>query len=107
VVQKIPGRAGKLLDRLNPDSVWDFRAACFSPGRGFVATGSIDGLMQVWEIASGREIGRCREPWGSRVERLAFSPDGNVLGSAHANGSCILWPVGAMRLPRRQGSSHR
>jgi WD40 repeat protein len=67
-------------------------AAAVSPDGRMVATGGRDGVVRLWEIASGKER---RAMYGdtASVGAAAFSADGAVLATGSNNGFIRLWDV--------------
>ena len=65
-------------------------AVAFSPDSKYLVTGSYDGAARVWEIASSRIIA-IKDHEGS-VNRVAFSPDGQNIGSS-SNGVIFVWDI--------------
>jgi WD40 repeat protein len=67
-------------------------AAAVSPDGRMVATGGRDGVVRLWEIASGKER---RAMYGdtASVRAAAFSADGAVLATGSNNGFIRLWDV--------------
>lgn len=65
------------------------------PGGQRIITGSDDGLIRVWDLESGAEIG---DSWkvGSypiSVESIALSPNGITLASGYRDGTMRLWDI--------------
>lgn len=74
--------------RAHTDMVWNLK---FSPDGHLLATGSWDGTVKLWEIASGTLLW-----WGrhtSYVNSLAFSPDGRWLASAGNDSVVRVWDL--------------
>lgn len=74
------------------DEIWAIRFA--SNGRDLVV-GRNDGSIWLWDLASGRERHRYTTQAGA-VTKLALSPDGRMIASAHGdggNGTVLLWPL--------------
>ena len=64
-------------------------AASFSPDGRLLATGSHDGMVAVWAIATAKEIMRF-SGHGNQVYAVQFSPDGRYLATAGmAGGICL------------------
>jgi WD40 repeat protein len=86
-------------------------AVAFAPDSRTLAAGSGDGLVTLWDPATGRECGRLREPEGHPVADLAFSPDGKRLALLSASGDLTLWDLASPDRPvwseNRHGDSRR
>jgi WD40 repeat protein len=71
----VPGRSGASA-RLR------FQNVAYSPDRKMALTGTGNGLAQQWETATGRPIGTPLRHPHPNVRVVAFSPDGNQVGTA-------------------------
>jgi RNA polymerase sigma factor (sigma-70 family) len=78
--------------------VWtkdEFTSVKFSPDGRLLATGSRDGSVQLWEVASAKELRRLEA--GASVYSVAFSPDGKLLatggGERDKSGVGKLWDL--------------
>ncbi len=83
-------RAGSHEERLilNP-GVWTPGLA-FSPDSRTLACGGRDGVVQLWDVASG-DILFSMPAHKKGVNSVAFSPDGRMLASAGNDGMVRLW----------------
>jgi WD40 repeat protein len=69
-------RAGEALSG-HTDDVFTL---AFSPDGQTLASGSWDGTIRLWDVATGRAIGQGMVA-GTTVNSIAFSPDGQTLAS--------------------------
>jgi WD40 repeat protein len=85
---RITGDRGRPI----PHWVWEYLCASFSPDGRYVVTGSSDNSARVWEVATGRLIGKplLHDNW---VRTVAFAPDNqHVLTGSHDN-TAQLWDI--------------
>ncbi len=67
----------------------------FSPDGRYVATGSFDNTIKLWETATGKEVKTYGGAQGHQkmVLSVAFSPDGQLLASGGADNTLKVWDV--------------
>jgi len=66
----------------------------FSPDGRYIATGSYDTTVRLWESKTGKEILTLKGHVGP-ISSLAFSPDGSRIAAAASSGAvCLLNPHG-------------
>ncbi len=70
-------------------------AIALAPDGKHLASGGRDGIVRVWDVATGRS----RQLWQHRffVEDVAFSPDGAWLGSASSDSTVRVWDTSSWR----------
>jgi WD40 repeat protein/transcriptional regulator with XRE-family HTH domain len=80
---------GKLLHRAWQAHTNTTLALAFSPNEHTLASGSEDGSVKLWNVASSALLW---SGWHTKVTLcLAFSPDGSLLASGSQDGSVRLW----------------
>jgi hypothetical protein len=73
----------------------------FSPDGRSLATGGDKGLVQVWEVATGKERTRFTGHQGE-IQALVYSPDGKRLISGAADTTLLVWDVTGNLLAERK-----
>jgi WD40 repeat protein len=76
--------------------VW---SVAFSPDGQWLASGSEDNTMRLWEVETGQQV-RTFAGHASSVYSVAFSPDGRLLASGSADHTVRLWEVDTGRQVR-------
>ncbi len=73
--------------------------AAWAPDASVIATGDRDGVVQIWEAATGKSLRRLVEGIGP-IQAVAFSPNGGTLATGSQDGAIRLWDAatGAERL---------
>ncbi len=67
-------------------------STAFSPNGHTLASGSDDNTIQLWDVATGKELRRL-EGHSQSVSSVAFSPDGRTLASGSYDTTIRLWDV--------------
>jgi WD40 repeat protein len=75
-------------------------SVAFSPDERAALSGSADGSIILWDLASGKEIRRFTGD-KKNVTSLVFSPDRKFALSGSADGGLTLWDLGSGREKRR------
>ena len=93
---RIPVPEGKLSHRIG----WHgaaVTALAFSPDGSMIASGCSDGLVRLWDTATGSFISDCAGHTGE-VRSLAFSPDGEHLVSGSVDSTARIWETATGKL---------
>ena len=64
----------------------------FSPDSKTLVSGSQDGTIKLWRVATGSHL-LTLEGHQASVKSAAVSPDGTLLASASGDGTIRLWPA--------------
>lgn len=74
-------------------------AVSYSPDGTFIATGSFDKTIKLWDTANGKELRTFAGAKGhqSLILSIAFSPQGDLLASGGADNSTKIWDVPALK----------
>ena len=80
------------LGRPVPHWVWEYLCASFSPDGRYVVTGSIDNSARVWDVATGRLVGRplVHDNW---VRTVAFAPNSRQVLTGSHDMTARLWDI--------------
>jgi WD40 repeat protein len=73
-------------------------SAAFAPDGKTLATGNKEHTIELWDVASCKELKTCKEPRKLKghdfgVTSVAFAPDGKMLASGSQDGTIRLWDV--------------
>jgi serine/threonine protein kinase len=79
------------------------RSVVFSPQGDHLASGSNDGAVRLWDVATGEAsvLGYC-EPGRTGlgyISAVSFAPDGNSIASVSSDGAIRLWRADATEAP--------
>jgi WD40 repeat protein/serine/threonine protein kinase/DNA-binding XRE family transcriptional regulator len=83
---------GELIHEFTPSPGQRIAGLATTPDGKYLAIGIIDGVIQLWEYGTWRQVGQFFGHTG-RIHDLVFSPDGGLLLSAGADRSARLWDV--------------
>ena len=85
----------KVLTINDPDSLNNdagVTSVAISPNGKFVAAGSLDTVVRIWDVATGVLVERLRGH-GDSVYSVAFTPDGKGLVSGSLDKTLKFWDV--------------
>ena len=69
------------------------RSISLSPNNRFLASGSWDHQVALWDLSTGKRLRSLPEKI-KNLTKLSFAPDGRTLAVATANGTVSLWDLG-------------
>jgi RNA polymerase sigma factor (sigma-70 family) len=86
---------GKERRALQAGNFFQAFGVAFSPDGKWLACGAVDGIVYLWEVATGKLHKQLRVPRGPQVSLpvIAFSPDGKQLASGGGDKMVRLWDV--------------
>ncbi|WP_456460673.1 caspase family protein [Reichenbachiella sp.] len=76
------------------------RTVAYSPDGKFIATGSRDNSIKLWEVSTSREI-RTFLGHINPVNIVAFDPSGQWLASGSSDNSIIIWEVATGKIKQK------
>ena len=72
-------------------------SVAFSPDGHTLASGNLDGTIQLWDVADPARPSALGQPLTgggtAAVDSVAFSPDGHTLASGSFDGTIRLWSL--------------
>src|SRR5260370_14855240 len=80
-------RYGESSSLVHPGAAY---VACSRDGR-YIASGSRDGTVKIWDAPSGNELLTIKDAHTSFVGSVVFSPDGQRLASAGVDATLKIW----------------
>ena len=72
-------------------------SVAFSPDASFIASGSKDSSIRIWEVASGKQVCVLQGHNGS-VNAVSFNPSGGLLASVSLDESIRIWKMPSGKL---------
>lgn len=69
------------------------RSVAVNPVTRLIVSGGQDGVIQLWDPSTGREVGTAMTAGPVPIPAVAFSPDGRIVLTGDADGAVRLWDV--------------
>ena len=85
----------KVLAINDHDSYAAIFSVAISPDGQYVAAGSMDAVVRIWDVSTGQLVERLRGHRGS-VRSIAFTPDGKGLVSGSWDNTLKFWDLSGM-----------
>ena len=80
--------SGRLKTVVGPEAA----EVVFSPDSRWLVSGNWNGLVTVWDVATGKRVADLRAHT-TTITGIAFSPDGKTLATASEDGTVCLWDL--------------
>ena len=85
----------KVLTINDHDSYTGINSVAISPNGQYVAAGSLDAVVRIWDVSTGQLVERLRGHRHS-VSSVAFTPDGEGLVSGSSDRTLKFWDLSGM-----------
>jgi len=85
----------KVLTTNDHDSYAGVNSVAISPNGQYVAAGSFDAVVRIWDVSTGQLVERLRGH-GYSVYSVAFTPDGKGLVSGSRDKTLKFWDLSGM-----------
>jgi hypothetical protein len=73
--------------------LWSYERQ-FSPDGRLLAALRMDGMLQIWDVATGKELWQCQARAIYPFHRvMLFTPDGKSLVTGHDDGTILVWKL--------------
>ncbi len=66
-------------------------SVAWSPNGERIASGGVDGTVQVWDARTGQPLHTYTDPEDSPIASVAWSPDGERIASSSGDGTAQVW----------------
>ncbi|MDY7050261.1 MAG: serine/threonine-protein kinase [Microcystis panniformis WG22] len=80
------------LDKTLTGHSYTVHSLAYSPDGRYIASGSMDNTIKIWEVATGKEL-RILTGHSDWVNSVAYSPDGRYLASGNADATIKIWEM--------------
>ncbi|KAG8719490.1 hypothetical protein FRC09_011067 [Ceratobasidium sp. 395] len=85
-------RLGEFVNQTHADGHTDqIRSVCNSPDGAYIASGSYDNTIRIWDAHTGKPIGQPLAGHTGRVNSVTYSPDGACIASGSDDQTIWIW----------------